>query len=93
MHELDPAYVSSEDNLQLIPLGHLSRNMEQSILHRKPVVVYKLLRQSLGPQDVHMLDARLSALAALRHANIAPVIGGSLEGGGAVVYDVGQVCV
>lgn len=92
MEELDYTNVSSEDNPQLISLGHLAPNMTLSILHRKPVVVYQLQRQSLDPQAVHVLDAQLSAVAALRHAHIAPVIGGSLESGGAVVYDVGQVC-
>lgn len=89
MSELDPvALVNDPSGCGLVPVGHISRQMFQHTLQQQSVMVDRLLR----PQAVHALKPRLVAASALQHPYIAPVIGGSLEFGGAVVYGVAQVC-
>lgn len=47
------------------------------------------LTAGLYREELHI---RLNEASALQHPHIVPVVGGSIEQGGAVVYDLTQVC-
>ena len=67
------------------------KQLSPGVLNGQPVMLRWLqLPDNLVQRHMH---ERLNDAAALQHPHIVPVIGGSLEQGGAMVYNLTQVCI
>lgn len=79
------------DSSDMVHQSSSTGQWSPGVLNGQPVMVRWLqLTAGLYQQQLH---ERLNEASALQHPHIVPVVGGSLEQGGAVVYDLTQVCV